>query len=144
MSIDKIGLFLETQSYKIPRKIYRIDFNQLQFRPSYAKLYSIIRPAVWKESKIANSNEIKLKTTQDSFLSFDGTRVPMTIIQKNTYDNVKKPCLVFVYGGFGVPMLPFFKLFFLLFMEIFNGVIGMYWTFLCQFLLKIFFFCSYS
>lgn len=128
ISIDKVGFFLETQSYKIPRKVYRIDFNQLQFRPSYAKLHSIVRPAQWKESKIPNSSEIKLKTKQDSFISFDGTRVPMTIIQKNNgiNGNAKKPCLVFAYGGFGDPTLPIFKLLFVLFIELFNGVIGMY------------------
>lgn len=124
INIDKVGFFLETESYKIPRKIYRIDFNQLQFRPTYAKNYSIIRACLWKESKIPNSSEIRLKTKQDSFISCDGTIVPMTIIQKND-DNLKKPCLCFAYGGFGAPMLPFFKLFFLLFLEIFNGVVGM-------------------
>lgn len=126
MSIDKVGLFLETQSYKIPRKVYRIDFNLLQFRPSYAKLQAIVRPTIWKESKIPNSSEIKLTIKQDSFISFDGTRVPMTIIQKKNSENKKKPCLVFAYGGFGAPILPFFKLFFVLFMELFNGVIGMH------------------
>lgn len=125
INIDKVGFFLETESYKIPRKIYRIDFNQLQFRPTYAKLYSIIRPKLWQESKIPNSSEIRLKTKQDSFISTDGTRIPMTIIQKNNDDNSKKPCLCFCYGGFGTPMLPFFKLFFLLFLELFNGVVGM-------------------
>lgn len=126
INVDKVGFFLETQSYKIPRKVYRIDFNQLQFRPPYGKPYSIVRPALWKESNIANSSRIKLQTKQDSFISFDGTRVPMTIIQSNNEGSAKKPCLVSAYGGFGDPMLPIFKLFFLLFMELFNGVVGTY------------------
>ncbi|XP_031638770.1 prolyl endopeptidase-like [Contarinia nasturtii] len=121
MKIDKVGFFFETQSFKVQRTVYRIDFNQLQYRPPDAKTYSIVKPIIWKQPA-SNLGEIQLKIRQDSFISFDGISVPMTIIEKNTND-LKKPCLVFAYGGFGCAMLPFFKLFLLLFEEIFNGII---------------------
>lgn len=94
MQIDKIGFFFETQSFKIPRTVYRIDFHQLLYRPPNAKTYSSIRPTLWNASKVLNSNEIRVKIKQDSFKSFDGTRIPMTIIQKITNDDSKKPCMV--------------------------------------------------
>lgn len=125
--IDPYGFFIETQSVKTPRKIYRIDFDQLVFqRFSIAPTVSI-SPMLWKESKIPNVNVSKFKVQHDSFHSFDQIKVPLTIIQKTSGgEHRKKPCLVFAYGGFGIPMLPLYKLFFLFFIEIFNGVVGSY------------------
>lgn len=123
MKIDKVGFFFETQSFKVQRTVYRIDFNQLQYRPPDAKTYYLVKPVVWKASQIRSSSEIQLKIQQDFFESFDGVNVPMTVIRKD--DKIlRKPCLVFAYGGFSHPSLPFFKLFLLLFEEIFNGVVG--------------------
>lgn len=125
MSIDKIGFFFETQSFKVPRSIYRLYFYQLEYRTPTANDFSIVKPIHWKESWIPNCTDIELDVQRDSYISFDGVKVPMTIIQKKRGANFKKPCLVFAYGGFGCPMLPLFKLLFLLFMELFNGVVGM-------------------
>lgn len=127
MKIDLCGFFLETQSFKTPRKVYRVDFTQLAFRLPFVIAYTIVEPMLWKESKIPNLDETKFKILHDSFHSFDKVTVPMTIIQrKNTNDTGKKPCLVYTYGGYGIPVLPLFKLFFLLFVELFNGVVGLY------------------
>lgn len=127
MKIDPVGFFFETQSFNTPRKVYRIDFDQLVYnRHSYAPI-SIVKPMLWKETRIPNLNA-RLTVNHDSFHSFDQIKVPMTIIQKEngSDDACKKPCLVFAYGGYGIPILPLFKLFFLLFIELFNGVVGSY------------------
>lgn len=127
MKIDPIGFFFETQSFETPRKVYRIEFDQLVYnRHSFAPI-SIVKPMLWKESRLPNLN-VKLMVNHDSFHSFDQIKVPMTIIQKNNGngDGCKKPCLVFAYGGYGIPILPLFKLFFLLFIELFDGVVGSY------------------
>lgn len=127
MNIDPCGIFLETQSFKTPHKIYRINFDQLVLQRASIASYSIVQPMVWKESKIANLNVSKFKVHHDSFQSFDGIKIPMTFIQKNnSSDAHKRPCLVFAYGGYGIPMTPLYKLFFLLFVELFNGVVGLY------------------
>lgn len=128
MKIDSCGFFFETQSFETPRKVYRLDFEQLVHnRLSFAGS-SIVKPLLWKESQLPHLNEVKFKVNHDSFQSPDQIKVPLTIIQKNNGDNdaCKKPCLVFAYGGYGIPILPLFKLFFLLFIELFNGVIGSY------------------
>lgn len=127
--IDKYGVFFETRSFTTPRKVYRIEFNQLEYRPKYdidETDYLTIEPVLWKESKIPNLDGLKIKIRYDSYRSFDGTEVPMTVIQKSDNDNCQKPCLVYAYGGFGDSLLPRFDLYFLLFVELFNGVVGWY------------------
>lgn len=127
MKIDRCGFFFETQSFKTPRKIYRVDFDQLVFRTPFMNTHSDIQPILCKESKIPNIDLNRLKVTRSSFQSFDKVNVPLTLIEKNNsvYDH-NKPCLCFCYGGYGIPMLPLFKIFFLLFIELFNGVVGWY------------------
>lgn len=127
MKIDQLGFFFETQSFKTPRKTYRIDFDQRVFRRVCIESMGCISvtPMLWNVSKIPNINVDKFQIQHDSFYSFDKTKVPMTIIQKAPHNSArKKPCLVFAYGGYGIPMLPIFKLFFLLFIELFNGIVG--------------------
>lgn len=127
MKMDPKGFFFETQSFKTPRKIYRIDFDQRVFLRLSIEPTSMVTPLLWKESKIPHLDMAKLKISHDSFHSFDQIKVPMTVIQKlNGSSERKKPCLVFAYGGYGISMLPMFKLFFLLFIELFNGVVGLY------------------
>lgn len=124
---DRYGVFFETRSFKAPRKIYRIEFNQLIYRqPILTTTYSEIEPVLWKESAIPNLDELEITVEHDSFYSADGTEVPMTIIQKKSNANYDKPCLVYAYGGYGDCLLPRFDLYFLLFVELFNGVVGSY------------------
>lgn len=126
MKIDPCGFFFETQSFKTPRKVYRVNFEQLVYNRNLFAPTGIIKPALWKESKIPHLDVPKLKVNHDSFQSFDQINVPMTIVQRTSGDDsCKKPCLVFAYGGYGIPILPLFKLFFLLFIELFNGVVGL-------------------
>lgn len=124
--IDKYGVFIETRSFKTPRKVYRIELNQLVYRRPQMMTYSMIEPVLWKESKIINFNGLELTVQCDSYCSFDGIEIPITIIQKNTNDDCRKPCLVYADSGFGDCLLPKFDLFLLLFVEIFNGVVGSY------------------
>lgn len=123
--IDEFGFYFETQSYDTPQRIYKIDFVQLLNRPKYKNVYSMLNPILKRESKVPNLSGVKFRIQHDSFYSFDGSNIPMTVIQKDN-DDPKKPCLVFAYGGYGIPMLPLFKLFYLLFIEVFNGIVGMY------------------
>lgn len=128
--IDKYGIFIETRSFKTQRKVYRIEFNQIEYLPPYTCIttYPTIEPTLWKESKIPYLDELNINVEYDSYSSFDGTKIPMTILQKDKVNNDgrKKPCLVYAYGGFGDCLLPRFDLYFLLFVELFNGVVGSY------------------
>ena len=78
------------------------------------------------ESAIPNLDALEIAVKHDSYFSSDGTEIPITIIQKKYNDGYKKPCLVYAYGGYGDCLLPRFDLYFLLFVELFNGVVGSY------------------
>lgn len=125
--VDEFGFYFETMSYESPQKIYKIDFVQLVNRPKYQNVYTMLRPMLKRESKVPHLSDVKFCIQHDSFYSFDGSNVPLTVIQKKN-DDPNKPCLVFAYGGYGIPMLPLFKLFYLLFIQLFNGIVGMYYT----------------
>lgn len=122
--MDEYGFYFETQSYESPQKIYRIDFVQLLNRPKHENVYTKLKPMLKRETKVPSLSHA-FSIQHDSFYSFDGSNVPFTLIQKNN-DDPNKPCLVLAYGGFGIQMLPIFKLFYLLFIELFNGIVGMY------------------
>lgn len=120
-TFDKYGVFFETQSFTTPRKVYRIEINQLVYHQPHEMTYSIIEPILWKESKISNFDQMQIKIEYKSYRSFDGTQIPMTMIQKSGKYAPKKPCLVYADS-----LLPNFDIFFLLFIELFNGVVGSY------------------
>ena len=124
---DRYGVFFETRSIKTPRKVYRIELNQLIYRQKYLTTsYMDIEPVLWKESKVPNLDELEITIQHDLYRSSDMTEVPMTVIQKKSTEIGKKPCLVYAYGGYGDCLLPRFDLYFLLFVELFNGVVGSY------------------
>lgn len=119
--VDKYGVFFETQSFTVPSKVYRIEINQLVYHQPHEMTYSIIEPILWKESKIQNFEEVQIKIQYKSYRSNDGSKVPMTMIQKSGKYAPKKPCLVYADS-----ILPKFDIFFLLFIELFDGVVGSY------------------
>lgn len=125
-TMDKFGIIFETQSFKSLRKVYRIQFNQLAYHQFKVITYSTIEPVLWKESTISTFDDVELSIKYDSYTSFDGTKVLVTIIQKKTNDICRKPCLIYANGGFGDCLLPKFDLFLTLFIELFNGVVGSY------------------
>lgn len=124
-TIDEFGFYFETMSYESLQKIYRLNFVQLLHRPNYQNVYTQIEPVFKGECKVPILCDTELSIQHDSFYSFDGANVPLTMIQQKDNNNLNKPCLVFSYGGFNVPMLPQFKLIYLLFIQLFNGIVGM-------------------
>lgn len=121
---DAYGFYFETMSYESLSKIYKIDFVQLVNRPKIQNVYTTLKPMLKRMSTVPNLSAVDFSIQHDSFYSFDGSNVPLTVIQKKNNDP-NKPCLVFSYGGFNVPMLPQFKLIYLLFIELFNAIVGM-------------------
>lgn len=105
-----------------------MEFNQLEDVKPHIMTYSKIAPVLWKESEIRYLSGLGITVQYDSYSSFDKIQVPLTIIRKNGNDGSKKPCLVYAIGGFGDCLLKRFDLYFLLFVEFFNGVVGSYRT----------------
>ncbi|XP_031634996.1 uncharacterized protein LOC116348227 [Contarinia nasturtii] len=122
-TVDKYGIFFETRSFTTPRKVYRIEINQLVYQQPHETTYSLIEPTLWKESTIPNMDEMQIKIQYKSYRSFDGTNVPLTMIQKGGKFAPKKPCLIYACCDYTDSVLPRFDLYFLLFIELFNGVV---------------------
>ncbi|KAJ6630497.1 Prolyl endopeptidase, partial [Pseudolycoriella hygida] len=120
--VDEFGFYFQTESYETPQKIYKIDFVQLASPSERQNAYTIVKPILKRAAIVPFLSEEEFSIQHDSFYSFDGSNVPMTVIQQKNND-VNKPCLVFSYGAYGIPMLPAFKLFYRLFIELFNGVV---------------------
>lgn len=77
------------------------------------------------ELKISNAsklsyNEIKLVSEIIQYSSEDGTLIPMTIIRRADMKyNAEQPTMIYGYGGFGVPIEPFYDPGFIFFIQ--NG-----------------------
>ena len=101
---DRSEVFYSFTSFTQPNVIYRYDAATGTATP-YAK------PAV----KVDLS---KFETKQVFCQSKDGTRVPMFITYKKGLKlNGKNPTYLYSYGGFNIPMTPFFSTNLLVFME---------------------------
>jgi len=58
----------------------------------------------------------KVSLRQETFVGSDGAHIPVFIME-NTQINGPKPCLLYGYGGFNIPILPFYKPWFHAFAE---------------------------
>jgi prolyl oligopeptidase len=99
-SVDSISgrradreMFLLFQSFTIPRRIYRYDFDASRLE-------------VWRESKTAVDPD-RFVTRQVVYHSKDGTRVTAFLSHKKSLErNGKSAALLAGYGGFGISMRP--------------------------------------
>jgi prolyl oligopeptidase PreP (S9A serine peptidase family) len=92
---DNNFLFIEFAAYIYPRTTLVYDFANRELRNC------------WPMNKNINFSELQAK--EIIFNSFDGTKVPMTIVGKrSTFDSIatgkKAPTLLYGYGGLGVSL----------------------------------------
>lgn len=112
---NKSEIFYQLESFLTPGIIYRYDFAE----PNTV-------PAVLREMEVPLSGFDKnnYKVEQVFYPSRDGTKIPMFIVQKKSDRRQLKPCRIFGYGGFTVPLLPTFNGMQLFFIESFDGVLA--------------------
>lgn len=117
MSGDKkySEFFFKLESFLSPGTIYRYDFA-----------HPDTEPAVFREVKLNlddfDKNDFDVQ--QVFYPSYDGTKIPMFIVQKKTQQNGPKPCLLYGYGGFNYPIQPGFSENWMFFINSFNGVLA--------------------
>jgi prolyl oligopeptidase len=92
-SADPEAFFMFT-SFDTPTTIYRYDVA--------ADRYS-----VWAEPKTSTSRK-KIVVEQRFYSSKDGTRVPLFIIRERDVA-AAAPTMLYGYGGFGIPIVPFYN-----------------------------------
>lgn len=86
-------------------------------------------PTIFREEKV-NVNgfdKSNFDVRQVFYRSLDGTKVPMSIVQKKSSINSgARPCLMFGYGGFDSPVdLSVYDVAWLFFVETFDGVLAL-------------------
>lgn len=110
-----LELFLEVESFLKPTYILRYDFQ-------YPKNEPIIFSEPTMNIKGFDLNNFSVE--QIFYQSFDGTSIPMYIVQKKTENTGPKPCLLHGYGGFNFSLTPFFSEEFFYFVNYFDGILA--------------------
>ena len=93
---DRSEAYLTFSSYNEPRSIYRVDLATHE-----RSLWE--RPTVPVDPSIVEVKQVR-------YPSKDGTEVTMFIVHKKGLElNGKNPTILYGYGGFNVPMTPYFS-----------------------------------
>lgn len=84
-----------------------------------------VAPTIYREMKLNGIDENKFALEQVFYRSYDGTKIPMFIVQKNGSSSTEsKSCFLHGFGGLNRPIPPVFFVRFVLFMEVFNGILA--------------------
>lgn len=93
---DEPECFYSFVSYTVPTTVYSYDIDS-------------DKSTIYAQPKM-NFDISKFESKQLFFTSKDGTRVPMTICyKKGMKQNGKNPVLLYGYGGFNIPLTPYFS-----------------------------------
>ncbi|XP_027193679.2 prolyl endopeptidase-like [Dermatophagoides pteronyssinus] len=100
-------LFFLFTSFLVPSSSYHLKFTATTDDNGDI---SQDEPKCFRESVPKNFDPTKFVTKQIFYESKDGTRVPMFIVHKNGLEmNGNHPCLLYGYGGFNIPVQPYFS-----------------------------------
>lgn len=100
-------LFFLFTSFLVPSSSYHLKFTATTDDNGDI---SQDEPKCFRESVPKNFDPTKFVTKQIFYESKDGTRVPMFIVHKNALEmNGNHPCLLYGYGGFNIPVQPYFS-----------------------------------
>jgi prolyl oligopeptidase len=113
-------IFLIESSFSRPFSLWHIDGQDLG-NPSTG----------FTETKLVkfypkfDSDTAGVLSKQVFYTSADGTKVPMFLLSDDWYGiNPDTPVLLYVYGGFGISVIPHFRPDFLAFIKAFRGIVA--------------------
>ncbi|MBN1824863.1 MAG: S9 family peptidase [Candidatus Eisenbacteria bacterium] len=96
--------FYDFESFNVPRTIYRYDFTRGESEVFFA-------PGI-------DYDVSSFVTEQVFYKSKDGTRVPMFLVHKKGIPmDGSNPTFVYAYGGFNISMTPYFRAYWLVWLE---------------------------
>jgi len=83
---------------------------------------------VWREMTVPGFEASNYQTEQVFYASKDGTKIPAFIVRRRPTDGVasppeETPCLLYGYGGFMIPIMPYFSTSWLMWLQCFRGVL---------------------
>lgn len=105
-------VFFSVTSFLNPGTIYRLHMSE-NSRPKLQ---------VWQQMEVDGFNPEKYTHIMKFYRSYDGTSVPIQIVQRKRAKRSKVPCLLYGYGGFGVSLTPSFNISAIAFLVAFDGV----------------------
>ena len=95
--LDNEISYFEFSNFTTPQRIYEIDLNSLNY-----DLY-------W-ETEIKGLNVSNYESKLNFYESKDGTKIPIHISHQKELDiTPETPVLLYGYGGFNIPILPYFS-----------------------------------
>ena len=113
-------IFIIESSFSRPFSLWHIDGKGLNISgPDFAATRTIkLHPEL-------HSNAASVSNKQVFYSSADGTKVPMFLVSDGLHPiSADTPVLLYVYGGFGISLIPHFRPDFLVFIKAFRGVVA--------------------
>ena len=94
---DSNRTYFEFSNFTSPQRIYELDLKSLEY-------------SLYWETTIKNLNINDYVSKLDFYQSKDGTKIPIHIAHtKDLEINKDTPVLLYGYGGFNIPILPYFS-----------------------------------
>ena len=94
---DSNKTYFEFSNFTSPQRIYELDLKSLEY-------------SLYWETTIKNLNINDYVSKLDFYQSKDGTKIPIHIAHtKDLEINQDTPVLLYGYGGFNIPILPYFS-----------------------------------
>ena len=94
---DSNTTYFEFSNFTSPQRIYELDLKSLEY-------------SLYWETTIKNLNINDYVSKLDFYQSKDGTKIPIHIAHtKDLEINKDTPVLLYGYGGFNIPILPYFS-----------------------------------
>ncbi|KAM0788985.1 hypothetical protein ACM66B_003056 [Microbotryomycetes sp. NB124-2] len=108
-------IWYSVSSFTTPGTIYRYDFSKPEGQEE----------SVYRVAKVAGINPDDFVSEQVFYESKDGTRVPMFVTRhKQVAQDGTAPAILYGYGGFSIPLNPFFSPSFLTWIKHYRGVLA--------------------
>lgn len=122
MGYDSVSrdIFIVESSFSRPFSLWHIAGNGLSISraDSVATRQVKLYPELHTEAAGVGNRQV-------FYSSADGTKVPMFLVSDDLYPiSADTPVLLYVYGGFGISVIPHFRPDFLVFIKAFRGVVA--------------------
>lgn len=114
------NIFVIESSFSRPFSLWHINGKGLSISSA-----DPVKPRTVKLHPDLHTNATGVSNKQVFYSSADGTRVPMFVLSDDLHPIMADtPVLLYVYGGFGISVIPHFRPDFLVFIKAFRGIVA--------------------
>ncbi|KAK5991738.1 Prolyl oligopeptidase A-like protein [Cladobotryum mycophilum] len=113
-------IFLIESSFSRPFSLWYMGRRELGSLSTHSSPTQLVK--LYSES---HTNTAGISNKQVFYTSADGTKIPMFLVSDDSHPITKDtPILLYVYGGFGISVIPHFRPDFLVFIKAFRGIVA--------------------